>query len=113
MAQGKQAKILSEGQGSCFWFTVRFGWQRTVGKGNFAKVAAPIQGRRMLVVFDNAINQLVCEKYLLALGARVTVVPGGHEASCKSHSSTLCAILASPRQKTVPSLGRLDHPNYQ
>ncbi len=68
------------GQGSCFWFTVRLGRQRTAGKGTFAKVAAQLRNRRLLVVDDNAVNQLVWEKYLLALGARVTVVSGGHAA---------------------------------
>ena len=68
------------GRGSCFWFTVRLGRQKLAGKGTFAKLAARLQDRRMLVVDDNAVNQLVCEKYLLALGARVTVVSGGHQA---------------------------------
>ncbi len=34
----------------------------------------------MLVVDDNAVSRRVCEKHLLAFGARVTVVSGGHEA---------------------------------
>ena len=68
------------GQGSCFWFTVRFKRQTIAGKGTFATLAARVKGQRMLVVDDNAVNQMVCEKYLLALGARVTVVSGGHAA---------------------------------
>ena len=68
------------GKGSCFWFTARLGRQQGAGRGSFAKLAARLKNRRMLVVDDNAVNQLVCEKYLLALGARVTVALGGHAA---------------------------------
>ena len=68
------------GKGSCFWFTVRLGRQKSAGEGNFAKVAAEVKDRRVLVVDDNAVNRLVSEKHLSALGARVTVVSGGHEA---------------------------------
>ena len=66
--------------GSCFWFTARLGRQKSAGEGNFAKVAAEVKDRRVLVVDDNAVNRLVSEKHLSALGARVTVVSGGHEA---------------------------------
>ncbi len=68
------------GKGSAFWFTAKFGRQTTAGNEAFAEVAAQLKNRRLLIVDDNDVNRLVCEKYLLALGARVTVVSGGDAA---------------------------------
>jgi CheY-like chemotaxis protein len=39
-----------------------------------------LQGRRVLVAEDNAINQTVARKMLAKLGARVTVVSDGQQA---------------------------------
>lgn len=68
------------GKGSCFWFTARFGQQKTAGSGTFAKVATRVKGRRFLVVDENAIARSFFEKHLVALGARVSVVSNGAEA---------------------------------
>ncbi|MHA1571550.1 MAG: response regulator [Alphaproteobacteria bacterium] len=68
------------GKGSRFWFTARFDRQKKYGEGSFAKLAASLKSRRMLVVDDNSIARTVCEKYLTALGAWVTVLPDGPSA---------------------------------
>ncbi|MBF0463364.1 MAG: response regulator [Magnetococcales bacterium] len=77
------------GQGSTFWFTLRFGKQR---EGDRQKMAAwranrhpttpddvQFQGR-VLLVEDNLINQEVAVATLELFGCQVTVASNGHQA---------------------------------
>ena len=60
------------GKGSTFWFTVTLSKQAEADDGSFAKLSPSLQGRRALVVDDNAVSRGVCQDYLEALGADVT-----------------------------------------
>lgn len=68
------------GQGSVFRFSARFARQQAVAEESFAKVAAALKDRRILVVDDNSVALSVCEKYLLAFGAHVVAVRDGPSA---------------------------------
>ena len=57
------------GKGSTFWFTATLSKQAEAGDGSFAKLSPSLQGRRALVVDDNAVSRGVCQDYLEALGA--------------------------------------------
>jgi PAS domain S-box-containing protein len=73
------------GQGATFWFTVRFApAERDPGAIPSSRRTAPppssARPLRVLVVEDNAVNQLVAAGLLRSLGHAVTVVNGGAEA---------------------------------
>ncbi|MDA0661559.1 MAG: response regulator [Proteobacteria bacterium] len=65
--------------GSVFWFTVPF--ERPEAPESWSRdLAQSLNGRRVLVVDDNAVNRLVFERQLSALGANVTVATGAESA---------------------------------
>jgi two-component system, sensor histidine kinase and response regulator len=106
------------GQGSTFWFTARLG-QVTAGTalalpafvdhdlaaadshdsglGTLAEQAVTwnpsIQGARVLLVEDNATNQLVASEYLRRLGVEVEVAGNGRIAVMRACSESFDAIL--------------------
>ena len=75
------------GHGSAFRFTVRFGRGPELGKGLASPPALPapaittrLASVSLLLVEDNAINQLVARRVLESVGAVVEVASGGAEA---------------------------------
>lgn len=65
--------------GSVFWSTVPF--ERPEAPESWSRdLAQSLNGRRVLVVDDNAVNRLVFERQLSALGANVTVATGAESA---------------------------------
>ena len=71
------------GQGSTFWFELPFDRvaEAAVTEATAAQPAGPaLQGLRLLVVDDSAINLLVAERALKQLGADVTTAKNGQQA---------------------------------
>jgi CheY-like chemotaxis protein len=76
------------GQGSTFTFEARFPLakerqpvpRREVGLGELHASAGELRGRRVLLVEDNPINQLVASRFLAGVGMLVTTVGNGEEA---------------------------------
>jgi signal transduction histidine kinase/HPt (histidine-containing phosphotransfer) domain-containing protein len=74
------------GHGSCFWMTVPLGWGTSVVKGLDLKAGsqqtdlASLRGRTILVVDDNAFNQLVATELLEGAGSIVRIAGNGQEA---------------------------------
>ncbi len=72
------------GRGSAFTFTIPLGRGtkpvETAHSFDPALVAAALQGRRVLIVEDNSVNQLVARELLEQLGVVVTVAGNGREA---------------------------------
>ncbi len=67
-----------EGRGSCFWFEIRFA--RRMASGSAPDRRGDLQGKRCLVVDDNASNRLILERQLTARGAQVVCVDSGASA---------------------------------
>ncbi|CAA7620019.1 putative Histidine kinase [Candidatus Terasakiella magnetica] len=74
------------GAGSRFWFSARFGKVETSAELSVAPYIdttaprLPLQGRRILVVEDNAVNQMVARGLLEAVGVVVEIANHGAEA---------------------------------
>ncbi len=67
------------GQGSTFWFTARF-TQAGARPPDTAAEAAPLAGRRVLVVDDNANNRLILSEHLSRWRAQPTTADGALRA---------------------------------
>jgi two-component system, sensor histidine kinase and response regulator len=66
-----------EGQGTIFWFTLPM----RVVEGEIHQIPIDIvQGRRFLIVDDNATNRLIIEHYLKACKAETFICDGGDQA---------------------------------
>ena len=66
-----------EGQGTIFWFTLPM----QVVEGEIHEIPIDIvQGRRFLIVDDNATNRLIIEHYLKACEAEIFICDGGDQA---------------------------------
>ena len=82
---GGRIRVSSEaGRGSCFTFTIRCGHASAADLAaaddeSPAAAAAPLSGR-VLLVEDNATNQLLAEKLLQKMGLAVDVAEDGHRA---------------------------------
>ena len=86
------------GTGTTFWFTVRLAPAAgpLVSAGNDSSVddtGAPVEGVRILVVEDNAINQQVATGMLQRLGYVVDLAGNGREALDAVSSVTYSAVL--------------------
>ena len=68
---GQIGVVARESGGSVFWFTVRV-TRHDVAEGWATDIADVVQGLRFLVVDDNAVNRMIFERQLVALGASVT-----------------------------------------
>src|SRR5439155_9322756 len=75
----------SEGLGSTFWFTARFG-ESTMSPAE--DVALPeLRGRRVLVVDDNATNRRIIEGQTREWGMLPTLAAGGSDALAVLHAA--------------------------
>jgi two-component system sensor histidine kinase/response regulator len=77
------------GQGSSFWADLHLGWgtsapppdaRRDLAGGPESRWSQAFEGRRLLVVDDNEVNQLVAQELLQSLGAVVDVAGSGADA---------------------------------
>ena len=78
---GGEAGVTSrEGVGSTFWFTARFKLAARSNTNKTAIAAAPVTGRRVLVVDDNATNRKVLSGQLQLCGVDPTSASSAEEA---------------------------------
>ena len=70
----------SEGEGSTFHFTLRFGLQEKPEILPKPKALRDLEGLPVLIVDDNATNRAILEQMLINWGMRPTVVPDGKSA---------------------------------
>jgi len=75
---GQIGVISQEGKGSEFWFTVKLGLQPEQDCPR--NTCTKIQGKRILIVDDNATNREILAARLSAWGAEAVESPGGLEA---------------------------------
>lgn len=75
-----------EGKGSSFWFTVVFE-KPTDSNTEEAVIYDKIQGKRILVVDDNATSRLALTEFLRSWGCLFDDAPGGQQALEKLHSA--------------------------
>ena len=78
---GKIGLDSREGSGSTFWFTLRLKKAEAAAAAKAENTAkAGFQGKRVLVVEDNTINQMVALRHLSKLGLQATAASNGREA---------------------------------
>ena len=82
MMHGEMGVESEPGQGSRFWFTVRLDRQTDVRDDDLQALLAWTNGRRALVVDDNAVNRRVLDKQLTAYGLSV-VTAGDAETAMR------------------------------
>ncbi|MEE4166858.1 MAG: response regulator [Desulfocapsaceae bacterium] len=65
------------GEGSEFWFTLPL---QIIPASNFAYPCLKLDGKRILIVDDNATNRMILDHYLTACSVSITACTGGKEA---------------------------------
>jgi signal transduction histidine kinase/CheY-like chemotaxis protein len=97
---GGQVGVTStQGAGSTFWFTMHFATATATEQKS--TMPAPIEGRRVLVVDDNATNRKVLKSQLLNCGI---------EAACASSAREAMSMLREAREQGLPfEAALLDH----
>jgi signal transduction histidine kinase/CheY-like chemotaxis protein len=80
MMDGEMGVESKEGQGSSFWFTVRFERSSIVDAPFPASDAAHILGKRVLVVDANQTHRDITQKHILGWNMRASTVASGQEA---------------------------------
>lgn len=102
LMQGRIGVESSPGQGSTFWFEARFAWGSAAALPPPAAEAVDIdprwtallQGARVLVVDDNALNLTVAAELLQAVGAEVLLADEGDKAlKLLAHSPVDCVLM--------------------
>ncbi len=81
-----------EGQGSTFWFTMRFQPAAALAAAEDADLGQTLDAD-VLVVKDDAVNEIVAREMLTLMGCAVTVASGGEEALDKLEHRTFDAVL--------------------
>jgi CheY-like chemotaxis protein len=64
-------------KGSEFWFTLPL---QIIPASNFAYPCLKLDGKRILIVDDNATNRMILDHYLNACSVSITSCAGGHDA---------------------------------
>jgi len=104
---GKMWVESEEGKGSEFFFTVRFGIQKTKKSRTFIEPReVDVRGISTLIVDDNATNRLILKEILTAWDADVVEASGGKEAisiirSARKKGKKFRLILLDRRMPTV------------
>ena len=95
--QNGSVSVESEvGKGSCFYFRIKYKKAPTVIADNSTPKSAPkkeLGALRVLLVEDNAMNQLLAQKVLSDWGWNIDVVENGVEAIAKLHNKDFDIIL--------------------
>ncbi|MFZ5724169.1 MAG: ATP-binding protein [Pseudomonadota bacterium] len=97
------------GEGTCFRLTFVFAARRTGTAVRVERVQvvprhANLNGRRVLVVEDNHVSQMVAEGMLRSLGAGVEVVSDGHAALERLATSRYDAVLMDVQMPGIDGL---------
>ena len=78
-SMGGTIGVISEnGQGSCFWFRVRF--EKSHDKQQTLLMLPAMEGIRLCCVDDNQTNRMLLYHYARSWGVDVALAEGGHEA---------------------------------
>ena len=81
MMEGESGVVSHEGAGSTFWFTARFGIDKTpAALAESSRPPNPLKGRRMLAIDDNATNRQVIKSQLDQLQVDIECVASADEA---------------------------------
>ncbi|WPN44537.1 ATP-binding protein [Pseudomonas sp. P8_241] len=104
------------GQGSTFWFTVQLGTVQVeckepqggrvlVASGPIARIMATISGARVLLVEDNALNQLLASELLSDAGLLVDIADNGQIAIDKVQAVAYDLVLMDMQMPILDGLG--------
>ena len=79
---GEIAVESQEGEGSTFWFTIRFGVHKSLKKAgrNYAVLAGDLRGRRVLIVDDNQTARQILKATVEGFGFHVDTAESAYQA---------------------------------
>jgi signal transduction histidine kinase/CheY-like chemotaxis protein/HPt (histidine-containing phosphotransfer) domain-containing protein len=100
MMDGRIGAESTEGRGSTFWFVAVFEKQGCT-QGDQFTISADIEGKRILVVDDNAVSREIFSGYLKSLKCELSTVAGASEA--------LKLMESAVRNRAAYHLAIIDH----